>query len=695
MNTPIKACGILFCYNEEHIIADTIGHYLSEGIDLVIIDNDSQDSSLEIISGFREKRQEKGKIIEILNIKTQGYEWRKILKYACDYMHKRLTGYDWILLIDADAFYRSPVRGIDLLGFISYAEHRGYNIIAGKVLDFYPTKIDDNSISSAVKRLHFFSPERTRIQHKIFKYHPSIDFFSYWGHICLRKDPKVFTVRFLYLHYPWISYEHGLKKIFAERKPRFVERREYPYANHEYARLLPLEKDLLKDPNSLKKFEENKLLMSPQRFSLILALRLFPDAYNQIKEAFCRRYLAASRTCLKLPLILIKLDWRLAFSYSYLIFREKFFKRPGLKKGFEDRLPQKNRHIMSLEEIIQQEPFATGFPKAYHFLLTHRCNARCLFCNQKQRTGETDEITLQKFKAITAHMPLDIGTTIYLSGGGEPFLAQDFMRIVHFISKAFPHIKLYIVTNGLLLKDFASELAQARITEIRISIHGGTRINNDILGATNSEAVFEGIELLRKANSEIRISICPCLLRLNIDELPALVRKASSLGVARVTTSFCRFYTLGLNGADDSIDPKNSLFFDQRRYNQRIRQAEQEARADRIVFTHEPLFSQRFVERPCLQPWENMVIDSDGQVYPCTGGEVRFYGSVKSGKYNFGNLLAEEFWRCWNSDSYIALRRTLNPRFKEEFIPECKNCHNQICLKGPGLADRHIIANTA
>ena len=34
--SPSRVCGIVFCYNEEHILGDCLRYYLSQGFDFVV-----------------------------------------------------------------------------------------------------------------------------------------------------------------------------------------------------------------------------------------------------------------------------------------------------------------------------------------------------------------------------------------------------------------------------------------------------------------------------------------------------------------------------------------------------------------------------------------------------------------------------------------------------------------------------------
>jgi len=184
-STSATACGLLFCYNEEHILRETLRYYLSQGIDVVVVDNCSTDSSPGIVQEFMgDKGRYPGQVIDTIRVETDGYEWGKILKTANDYMHRNLNGYDWILQIDADGFYQSPVRGMSLREFMGAVQRFGYNIIDGKWFDFHPTEADDQSIESPLERIRYcrVEPYGPMPQHKIFRYHPSMDFFTSLGH---------------------------------------------------------------------------------------------------------------------------------------------------------------------------------------------------------------------------------------------------------------------------------------------------------------------------------------------------------------------------------------------------------------------------------------------------------------------------------------------------------------------------------
>ena len=609
------ACGILFCYNEEAILPFTLKHYLDMGIDIVIIDNCSTDSSMNIVKNFQNiSDHQPGKILDVLSIKTEGYEWKKILKFACEYMHKNLINYEWILLIDADAFYYSPVRNMTLLQFMRVVKKHGYNVIAGKVYNFYPTEKDDQIILSPIEKLKYYEFYMVT-QHRIFLYDPTVDFYTEYGHEVRRDGIRVWgRIKFIYKHYPWLSYEHGLKKIFGERIPRYVERKEDPRRHVHYLSLLPIKKDLVRSSDGLRLYDERKVFVTRFYFSWIIW------------------YAAHIR-------------WRVM--------------RLAIHRPASVPPPE-------LESAYLLTP-----PAEYHFLMTNYCNAACLFCNQPTTVGHKNEITMDKFKIMLSHIPLESAKTFYFSGGGEPLLCRDLFEMIRYVNEICPWVNVHIRTNGLLIGKYARELSQLNIHRLEISVHGMAEINDIVLQRKCSQDIFDGIAVLNSylaaANKKMEKAFYPCVWKFNINEVPELIKKASELKVDEVSAFFARIYPVTGYRKQSGLTLKDSLLLNKTLYNHVISKSKRLARTLNIRFNYEPLFSQNFNELPCCQPWQLLVTDPDGYVYPCCGGEDWFYEKVRSGAYDFGNLLKEGVKDFWNNETYILLRRTCSFHFKDTF----------------------------
>ena len=713
----VSACGIVFCYNEEAILNDTLDYYLSQGINLVVFNNASNDLSAEIISAFQKNNGlHQGRLIDVVNIQTQGYEWHKILKAGCDYMHNRLSGYNWILNIDADAFYVSPIKGMPLLEFIALAQKYGYNVLNGMLLEFYPTKNDEVAIPSPVKRLSYFELKKREAfniakYHKIFRYHPSVNFYSTGGHIILRDKIRVLEkMRFIYKHYPWVSFEHGVKKIFQDRRPRYVERKEKPIWHWHWLGMLPIEQDLLRDPAGLLFFRPQAYAISRPKFFLIMQLGVFSDLYYWILSG------------LRLVIELIK--WLSVFFVNLfrgagfmlnalffgsihknlqLIFRETKKDVSSLSRYLAKKYPDKSLieklklklNMLYYGSLIFQEPVAFANPSIYHFLMTNFCNTRCVFCNQNHTVSAKQEITLDSYKQMLDNIPTDSAKAFFFSGGGEPLLCRDLFPIIEFVNSSFPWIDVHVRTNGILIQEYIDELSNLNISRLEISIHGTEAVNDSLIQNKVTREIFKGLELLNSRLDEkgkkLSKVFYTALNRQNINNLLGLMEKAAQLKVSEISVSFCRFYPGFEASGGGKLKKADSLFYHQELYNKKIKEAEKLAKRLKIHFEHEPFFFQKLNPKTCRIPWQSIVIDSDGTVYPCTGGEVCFKQKVRNKEYYFGNLLKEQLYQLWNNNSYIMIRRTCNPYRKENLIPECRSCHNTVCFEGPGKERGHFL----
>lgn len=347
----------------------------------------------------------------------------------------------------------------------------------------------------------------------------------------------------------------------------------------------------------------------------------------------------------------------------------------------------------------KEEPITSVYPPiAYHFLMTNYCNVRCIFCNQRSDGQPRQEISFEKFKAMVSNIPVAAAEQFHFTGGGEPLLARDLMPIIKYVNESFPWINIIIRTNGLLIKQYAKELARLNIFRLEISIHGTSEINDIIVQRKDSQTIFDGVAMLKnylkEYNKKIHIQFVPAVSMLNINDLPYLVKKAGELKIDDIYVYFCRYFSDEAYKPHRLLKQNDSLFFHKWKYDTMIRKSRKLARALSVNFSYDPLFFKRFLKRVqpfCCQPWQLMLIDWDGDVYPCCGGEEWFKAKVKSGEYHFGNLLKENVHQCWNGSAYGMIRKTCRPGSKEKPIAECKDCHSTLYFKGPHVKNAHII----
>ena len=162
--------------------------------------------------------------------------------------------------------------------------------------------------------------------------------------------------------------------------------------------------------------------------------------------------------------------------------------------------------------------------------VTDRCNLRCRYCMPEegvQFIPHSEILSFEEIKeVIEVSVPLGIDK-IRLTGG-EPLVRKDIVELVRMIASV-PGVKdIAMTTNGLLLGNFAYDLAQAGLHRINISLDTvDPEKFAQLTRGGDIRKVFEGIEAARKAGlSPIKVN---CVIKQKSDEPDAIAVKAYCL----------------------------------------------------------------------------------------------------------------------------------------------------------------------
>lgn len=227
-----KVLAIIHVFNESDVIEQTTEYLLSQGIDVFLVDNWSTDDSYTIIQKLAKKYATK---VFYKRFPEDGpndfYDWYHQLELT-EKISKE-TDYSWYIHYDADEYRMAPWQGVTLKEAIAYIDFLGFNVIENTVIDFKITESENKSIFMKDTWFDFGHRPAHFEQTKTWKKSQHIDLKSSGGHIAKVNNPKVFPLKFLNRHYPLRSYEHAIKKIFTERKPRFeVESKKRGWHGH-------------------------------------------------------------------------------------------------------------------------------------------------------------------------------------------------------------------------------------------------------------------------------------------------------------------------------------------------------------------------------------------------------------------------------------------------------------------------------
>jgi glycosyltransferase involved in cell wall biosynthesis len=222
-SNKFRVVALISAYNEEDIIVPCLRYLIQQGLEVYLLDNWSTDSTVELASEFL------GKGLLAIEKFPRGrpsshYVWTDILSRM-----EQLTGEitaDWFVFQDVDEIRSSPWPGLNLRDAILKVDREGFNCIDHTVVTFYPI---DNGFNAGVDfeayfRYFEFSDRPSQfIEIKAWKnLGRRISLSKSGGHEVRFDGRRTYPFRFLLKHYPVRSQAHGEKKIFMERKPRWL-----------------------------------------------------------------------------------------------------------------------------------------------------------------------------------------------------------------------------------------------------------------------------------------------------------------------------------------------------------------------------------------------------------------------------------------------------------------------------------------
>ena len=154
--------------------------------------------------------------------------------------------------------------------------------------------------------------------------------------------------------------------------------------------------------------------------------------------------------------------------------------------------------------------------------VTDRCNLRCVYCMPPDGISfvPRSEILTYEEIATVVRVAAEMGISKVRISGGEPLARAGLVDLVRMVSQIEGIDDISLTTNGVLLKEQASELAEAGLRRVNISLDSLKRQKfEEITGYDKLSEVLEGIEQARRADlSPVKINVV-VMRGINDDEL--------------------------------------------------------------------------------------------------------------------------------------------------------------------------------
>ncbi len=204
----------LVCVRNELIHVERfIKSFLSNGIEVFIIDHSSEDGSRDIAQHYYGHG-----VVEIEDMPWAGEfslteQLRLKLKIISDLKH------DWVIHADADEALLPPGGHTRLIETIQNADDRGFNVLNFHELVFIPAPGDDYyrpTYAREMSRYYFFQPFYPRLQ-RAWKRQQQLANFETGGHVLIGDDLRVYPEDCVLRHYIALSDAHVKRKYLGRR----------------------------------------------------------------------------------------------------------------------------------------------------------------------------------------------------------------------------------------------------------------------------------------------------------------------------------------------------------------------------------------------------------------------------------------------------------------------------------------------
>ncbi|MBU0975980.1 radical SAM protein [Patescibacteria group bacterium] len=275
---------------------------------------------------------------------------------------------------------------------------------------------------------------------------------------------------------------------------------------------------------------------------------------------------------------------------------------------------------------------------------TTRCNLKCGYCKYWRKENSEPVLSLEQINLISEKLN-EIGSFIFIIGGGEPLIRNDLVEIIRSLSK---YHSVHILTNGWFVTDnIARQIFEAGADTVGISIDSNIEeIHDKSRGVSGSfEKAVQAIKSFQQAkqNKWQKVYIMTMIGPHNEDHLEDIIRFARELGVG----ANMQPYSSAKTGVTISYSYKlsNHLLFLQKKYKNFLSSVQYIKKMDQYL--------NGGIDK-CIAGKYLFNISSDGNVSKC----------VESNQY-VGNILT------------TPLGKIIKQLNKEHQNNSCKNCwHN-------------------
>jgi len=344
------------------------------------------------------------------------------------------------------------------------------------------------------------------------------------------------------------------------------------------------------------------------------------------------------------------------------------------------------RNVHRCEENMEQGvETSDNYPTVLIVSTAIGCNLRCKMCYLQsdhelsyKASQSPPQMSDETFARVLTLLPK--ARDLIITVEGEILLHRKWVDRWLALTPDYPNLRLSMQTNGMLMTEEAIDkiLAYPAVNHVAFSLDGATpEVNDAIRVGSKLETIVEAIRQLlagrqRLGRAKPSVQTHFVMMKENIHELPAYVRRMAELGVEVISARHLIVY--------HKEQIPYSLYFDQKRCDEMILQARAVGRECGVQPDLPKTFGESkglgLADRPkCLDPWRHGQILHDGGVYSCCNNAVLMGNLNDPGGFD----------AIWNNEKYQRLRRTINQGVPEFTL--CKYCNAMLPVN---LFEAHV-----
>ena len=183
--------------------------------------------------------------------------------------------------------------------------------------------------------------------------------------------------------------------------------------------------------------------------------------------------------------------------------------------------------------------------------VTDLCNLRCVYCmpaGGSELSRKEEILSLEEILKLIKH-GISLGVNKIRITGGEPLVRKGIISLVKHIAEIKGIDDIAMTTNGVFLKEFATELKSSGLSRLNISLDTMREDRfHDITRGGNIADVFEGVEAVLKAGFKGTKMNAVVMRGDNDDEIQDFVRYIMERDIE------LRFIELMASGWKDMVD---------------------------------------------------------------------------------------------------------------------------------------------